>query len=157
MPVRLMMMRRQNNRSSALDTALNMLSYRAHSESELRRKLHHRGYSSEQISDTVNQLTERGYINDAALCGMLFQKYIATGKYGLSYVVRKLKQSGFTDEIIDKAIEGYDTSLELENALAMINKRFSKIQDGDVPKIIRFLVYRGFSASIIAKALTSIK
>lgn len=149
------MMRRQNNRS-ALDAALNMLSYRAHSESELRRKLCRKGFSPEQINGSVASLAERGYINDTALCGMLFQKYLATRKYGLNYIVRKLKQSGFTDDIIDKTVEGYDTSVELDSALAIINKRFPKIYDGDVPKLIRFLIYRGFSASIIARALESI-
>jgi regulatory protein len=145
------------NKRSILDTALHLLSYRAHSESELRKKLHRRGYNCEEISDTVNQLTKRGYINDAALCEQLFQQYTSAGKYGLSYIIGKLKQAGFADDILGPCINKYDKSLEMEKAAAIINKRFPPTEHRDMAKISRFLAYRGFSASVINKIVTNIK
>ena len=54
--------RRTQPAASALDCGLGLLSRRAHSRVELRRKLGRRGYDDEETEEALNRLIKLGYL-----------------------------------------------------------------------------------------------
>ncbi|MEK7712781.1 MAG: RecX family transcriptional regulator, partial [Nitrospirota bacterium] len=55
------------NKADAIRYAYRLLSYRDRSEKELTNKLKWKGFSEEIIQQTINHLSEKGFINDTAL------------------------------------------------------------------------------------------
>jgi len=146
-----------NHSHPAWNAALQLLARRAHSEQELRSKLHIKGYSGEIIDNTIKRLFERSYLNDAALCKMLFKKYSSCDKYSMKYIVNKLKHRGFDETTIMSVIN--DDNLdgkEYHTAIKLLDKRYNNAKLVEPQKLMRFLSARGFSFKTINKVLDTI-
>lgn len=138
--------------SDLLQTAYEILSRRAYSERELRQKLLQKGFDEDQINEVICYLSERGYLNDTALCGMLVRKYTNCGKYGKRAIMNKILQRGIPSDIVQSNIEMHNFR-ELSNAIQLIEKVFNKeSKPFDKAKTGRFLINRGFSYSTIQQA-----
>lgn len=147
----------QQNRCTAKQAALRMLSRKSYSEQEVRQRLQAQGFVEDSIDEVISLLKERGYLDDTALCAMLFAKLSTSSKYSLKIIIIKLKQRGIIDSIINDCIKDYQKLTEFETALKIVTKRYGKYDSCDQVKVSRYLTYKGFSANTITKVLEKLK
>lgn len=142
-----------NNYQDIWQLALQILGRRSHSEYELREKLHHKSYTIDEIDDVICRLLAYGYVNDAKLATILFEKYLLIGKYSFKNIIYKLKQRGLPDSIMQNVANNYNNEEELRSALKIVNNRFKSLETINNEKVYRFLATRGFGTTTIHKVL----
>ncbi|ARG99679.1 recombination regulator RecX [Legionella micdadei] len=143
--------------ASAFDCAMRLLSRREHSARELITKLAQRGYSSEEVSEAIAKCQRLGLQSDARFVETLCHTRIRQG-CGPLKISQELQAKHIDRELINNALEQ-----EQENwvtyALAVWHKKFrdqGDISFEELQKRQRFLLYRGFSADIIAKVIAEV-
>lgn len=144
----------QNNK--ALNKAVAMLTRRALSAEEVRMRLKDQGFDKLVVENCINYLLERGYLDDAALCSMLFRKFSHSGDLSKRALIFKLRRRGIEPALIQKVMdEEYDSTEEWRQALRVLNKQLGRRRalDWDQVKLLRYLATRGFSPAAAAKAV----
>jgi len=97
-----------------LDAGLRLLANRAHSRTELRRKLARRGYEEEEVAGAVARLTELGYLDDASFAsGHVRRRSSTRGPLALS---AELSARGVDKQMADAALAGFDPEAQLAAA-----------------------------------------
>lgn len=137
---------------SAFAAALHLLSYRGQSESELRKKLKDRDYTTEEIEKAILKLKHYDYIDDQKLARDVFEGYRARGVYGDSFIHQKMKLRGlFIDEHISR-------EEELRNAKKLLLQKEKIIPgfSGQYRRAAGFLSRRGFTSGTIIRALNEV-
>ena len=119
-------------RPLAMGRALNLLGYRARSESEIRERLGGYGYAGETIEAVVVRLEELGYLDDAEFARLKAREQAR--RYGPRRVSEELRKSG-VGEARSAAARRY-------------NGRGS---DAEARRVYGFLVRRGYSAEVCAQ------
>ena len=133
-----------------LETAVRLLARRDHSEQELKSKLKQSGYSSEEISPVIEQLRQKGYLNDEKIKQQLIEKLITEQRYGSRMIIGKLRLKGFS--ISSEELRKYfSREIEWETAENLISKRFDICDAETCPKIVRFLNNRGFAQEVLSR------
>lgn len=145
----------------ALNTAINYLSFRMRSESEIRTHLKKKEWEEPVIEAVLLKLNERGYIDDLEFAAAYVRTQINGGKKGPGTIKQELKQKGIEDRYIEEALNKYGDAQQLEHAIQLGNKvakqnsglseRFLK------QKIHQYLMTRGYSSNIISIALEEIE
>lgn len=143
--------RREKSPPSAQTTALRLLSLGDHSSLQLREKLSKRGFSADEIEDTIVFLREKRFLNDLRYGENLIH-YMAERKYFGAYKIRmelarKLDRE-YIDALLPDALEEYDfAALAREFAEKPQNRGKSREQmirrlkaNGYAPREIRFAV-----------------
>ncbi|MDI6744475.1 MAG: regulatory protein RecX [Thermodesulfovibrionales bacterium] len=148
------------NKRDAIRYAYRLLTYRDRSEKELADKLKLKGFSEEIIQQTIRHLSEKGFINDAALA--LSLRRIAEdarllGNRGVRIFLHRRGISGklirdiFTDDDPDEIIRA-------EKVVSRKLKTIENYSDEEIKKKIwRFLVRKGYSFDTINKILRQFK
>lgn len=136
----------------AYDRALNLISHRPRSEFELRDYLKRKDYDEEAIVQTLNRLSERGYIDDLDFA----QRWVATRRLLKSTSKRRLfqelRQKRISDDIISQVLEGDETDeKQVLRELVEKKRRQSKYQDNQ--KLMQYLARQGFNYDDIRSAL----
>ncbi len=121
--------------------ALKLLAKKDYFESEIRRKLSQKGFSEEEIEETVIYLKNQHLINDDKLLERVKEKAIEKGKSS-TYIKRKLFSKGVSIEI------SYDE--ELKSAMNLLKNKYK--WEKRFYDIVKFLKNRGFSYSVIQEA-----
>ena len=144
--------------SSALNTALRILTPRDHSKYELVQKLKQRGFSSKDIDDAISACEPFDYINDDRTATVYIRQLKRKG-YGKKRIQLELNKKGLMGAriqgILDQSVSETD---ELEGAARILKKnikRFEREKDRlkRRDKIYRFLHARGFSQGVITENL----
>lgn len=91
----------------ALKYALRLLGYRDRSAVEMRQKLAEKGFSREDVDDTLARLEEKGYVNDRKLAELLKRDAIERRHFGPHGVRRLLLKKGIPPEVIN-SVAGED-------------------------------------------------
>ena len=144
------------NKADAIRYAYRLLSYRDRSGKELTDKLKWKGFSVEAIQQTINHLSEKGFINDTALA--LYLRRIAedTRLLGNRGVRIFLHRRGISEELIKDVFTDNDPD-EIIRANKAVSKKLKTIENYSVEeikkKIWRFLVRKGYSFDTINKIL----
>ena len=89
---------------SATDRALRLLSYRAHSREELRRKLLQKGEDPEAVDTALDWCEERGFLNDEEYAAALVRKYAGKG-YEPWRIRAELRKRGIGYELAREAVD----------------------------------------------------
>ena len=137
----------------AKEKALWLISYRDHSEGELRQKLS-KDYGEEAVDKAINRLMELGLINDESFAKKyaesLSQKHLSNRQ-----IQQKLRLKGIDRELSSETVEGLDLD-EKEEIRALINKKYiRKLSDeADLRRTVAALQRRGFSYSDIRSVLS---
>ncbi|NDJ53497.1 MAG: hypothetical protein GYB68_10485 [Chloroflexi bacterium] len=138
----------------ARETALNYLSYRPRSTSEVRAKLSEKGYSEAAIETAINRLTEVGLLDDAAFARFWLDNRDRFKPRGARALRFELHQKGIPDDIINLVLEDLDES---EAAYRAAHGRMARYAQADQQtfnkKLGDFLARRGFSYDIIRDVL----
>ncbi len=93
-----------------LNTAVQYLSYRPRSESELRERLHQRGFDEESIEVVITKLKEQGLVNDAAFAQFWRDNRESFSPRSQWLAKLELKRKGVAGDIIDQVVDAIDDS-----------------------------------------------
>ncbi len=137
----------------AYNQSLNLLSRRPRSRWELEDYLKRKGYDPALSEDTLNKLSELGYVDDSA-----FAKAWVANRRLLKTTSRRrlqleLRQKHVPVEIIDKALtEDEGETDEKEILKALVEKKRDRYPDRI--KFTRYLLGQGFNYGDIKEALS---
>ena len=118
-----------------INSALRLLKFRARSENEIRTKLKQKGYTQEEIEETIAFLKEKGFLDDETFAYLFAYDAMTLKKYGPFRIKWELRKLGVDEYIIEDAISKVLNEVDIEE----IKKELTK---GLEPKKARELLYR---------------
>lgn len=147
-----------DNTKYAFDSAVNLLSYKMRTKSELREKLLSKKIDEDAIEDALLKLEGYGYVNDSTYAKEFVASSVASGRYGSKVVEHKLKQKGIPDDIIETAVAEYTEDNERDIAARQLISLQRKYSGADKrknrQKMYSTLLRRGFSYDVINSVLS---
>lgn len=141
----------------AVAAAVRLLKFRSYSQQELWQKLIKQGYAEEPVQQAIDYVTERGYLNDAALCDMLVTRYTDSKKYSAKEIYIRLRRRGLPAALVNDRLTDQDAEAEYQAALQTAMKVLNSKGTQDTPKIIRRLASKGYKAATIRKVLDRLR
>ncbi len=150
------------NGKRGMTVALDLLSRRDRSESELRRRLLTKEISQEEIDTVVIRLRELNYLDDRSLAQRLAASAVASGRgYGIRLALdlgRKGIPRRIADEVLAEITDRHD---ELELVRELLAKKFPRYDPAladnrEKMRIMNFLLRRGFSRSAVFDAMKNL-
>lgn len=147
----------------ARESALNLLSFRARTATELRRRLREKGFADEVVERAVAELVEKGLVDDSAFAETFVRDRVRLRPKGPRRLVQELRAKGVdvdtAEEAIEEVMRGEETS-ELELARAAV-ARWARRPGEDAQKARRrlygFLVRRGFGGETVRQLLEEVE
>ncbi|MDX1494180.1 MAG: regulatory protein RecX [Longimicrobiales bacterium] len=85
--------------------ALNLLSYRARTRSELARRLRQKGFRPARIDPCLDRLQEKGLIDDEAVAASFIRDRLRHRPRGKAALSSELRAKGVAREVADRAIQ----------------------------------------------------
>jgi regulatory protein len=147
----------QDARERALQQALLFLSYRARSESEIRRNLRKHEIPETVIDQTIERLRQNGLANDNQFASAWVENRNTFRPRSRRMMALELRQKGLDDEAIQSAIKNVDDEASAYEAARRRAGRLKGLEWKDFrKKLSEFLARRGFSYSVIAPVVTRI-
>lgn len=132
---------------SVLGVALQKLSRRSYLCEEMREILEEKEFSSEEITSTLGQLQEMGYLNDREWVESAIRREIRA-QHGPGFIRQKLRFKGAPMDLVEECLPlVYPEELQLEIIQALKIKLKSK----EKQKLIASIARRGFQLSEILK------
>ncbi len=146
-----------NDFSRARSAALRLLSARSRSVAEMRERLGKK-FASEAVEQTVALLTAEGLLNDAAFAQQWRQSRERRKPRSSRMIEHELKQLGIADDIIDGALEDYDS---LDAAYRSVSKYAGRQADNDRTtfdrRVSAFLGRRAFDPGVTRQTLQRLR
>ena len=139
------------------EAAVRLLKIRTYSQQELEQKLLKQGFDEVAVSEAIEYVTKRGYLNDAALCDMLVERYTESNKYSFKETYLRLRRRGLPTTMINEKLTDWDSNLEYQAAIKIAMKILHSKENPDLHKIIRRLSAKGFKAATVSKVLAHLK
>ncbi|MDD5431971.1 MAG: regulatory protein RecX [Candidatus Omnitrophica bacterium] len=142
----------------AKEYAFLLLKFRLRSENELRDRLRRKQFDSNVISQVVDFLKEKEFIDDEKFSKAWIKSRI-NRKLGLRRICSELKLKGISKKIIDSQVKKVASDYsESEVVKSIVEERLSKLKGID-PQVVKrriygYLLRRGFSPEIIYEALS---
>ncbi|MGH7763086.1 MAG: regulatory protein RecX [Candidatus Dormibacteraceae bacterium] len=138
----------------ALDAGLRLLGRRAHSRSELRRKLGRRGYVEAEVDAAVARLDELGYLDDRTFAeGHVRRRQSGLGPRALS---AELSARGVDRRVAASALAGFDAETQLASATVLAKRLYGRKADTGFREMLESvgpkLLRRGFSPGVARAA-----
>ena len=143
-----------DTKSGAYAHALRLLSVRARSAADVRRRLHKKDYPQEQIEAAIARCQELNYINDPHTAHERTRALMREGKVG-PRVRQQLNKEGFAEIDIETAIEACMREFDEREILAHVFARRFDIRNTDLHdprqrrRAVGYLQRRGFSLNKI--------
>ncbi len=159
---------------SPLEYLAFLLSRKAYSICEVRKKMRMKEYASCEIEEAVSSFIRHGFLNDRLFASSLVRTLSSSG-YGKRRILAKLREKGVAPEIIKETLEEHENREELlfpgescneegfsdpESAAAekALKGKWRTLQnEPDVrkrkEKALRFLAGRGFEAGVCYKVV----
>ena len=137
----------------ALDLAYRYLGHRDRTVAEVRRHLAAKGVEDPVIDDTIAELQEQGYLDDARFAQRFAEDRRTLDSWGAERIERKLLSLGVDREIIAGVVGERDG--EMEAALEILARRFP--QPPQTPRerdrALGVLVRKGYELELAYDAL----
>jgi regulatory protein len=147
----------EDARERAFQQAMLFLSYRARSESEIRKNLRKHEIPETVIEQTLERLRQDGLANDSQFASAWVENRNAFRPRSRRMMAMELKQKGIDQEAIQSAIETVDDEAAAYEAAQKKAARFQSLEWNDFRrKLSEFLARRGFSYSTISPVVTRI-
>ncbi|HWR40424.1 MAG TPA: regulatory protein RecX [Patescibacteria group bacterium] len=149
-----MISRKDPPHASIKAAAVRLLSRRSLSTAEIRMRLREQGYDEADTEQCILDFTRRGYLDDAALCATLVDKYSRQGKYSRQETSQKLYQRKLPAQLIKEALMSWSVDDEWQQGLTLLQKRFGgKKKTAELPQLLRYLASRGYAAASVRRAV----
>ncbi|HUM02687.1 MAG TPA: regulatory protein RecX [Thermoanaerobaculia bacterium] len=141
----------------ARDAALALLARRSHTRLELSRKLSRKGFPSGEIAPVLEDLTERGYLDDARTAAALAAAQAGRGR-GRARIASELSARGVAPPERERALAGLDPAAERQALRRALERKARALPAGLTPgarskKLFDHLVRRGFAPTAVLEAL----
>lgn len=141
--------------SNAIDKAVNLLSYRPRSTTEIRRRLAKKDYSEHAIAVAIDRLERMGYLDDRAFARFWIEnrnRHKPRGERALRY---ELRRKGISDRIIRELLDELvdEPSGAYEAAQSRVRRMRGSTEYEFKRKVGGFLQRRGFSYDAANRAL----
>ena len=139
------------------DAAMLYLCRREHSAYELAEKLTKKGYDSQEIANEIAECQRLDLQSDRRFAESLTRLRIRQG-YGPLKIHQELRAKQVDAEIIEEMLSEEESSW-LSHALAVWIKKYKNTEADsfyELQKRQRFLLYRGFSTSVIAEVVKEV-
>ena len=143
----------------AYTTALNLLSARELSESQLRTRLKRRKLDADDIDAAVSRLKADRTLNDRRVAGAIARMESSIKHRGRARVIQKIRQAGIDSDTADDAVrevfQDVDEAELLDHAFErkMRGKTVKDLDDKGRARIVRALVGQGFSFDAVLRRL----
>jgi regulatory protein len=133
----------------ALDLSYRYLGHRDRTVLEVRRHLESKRVEPDTIEQTVAELLEQGYLDDARFAHRFTEDRRTLDEWGNERIERKLTAFGVAADLITAALHADDdgeTPSQFEAALATLSRRFRTPPetDRDRDRALGFLVRKGY-------------
>ena len=139
----------------ALDLSYRYLGYRDRTVLEVRRHLEAKRVEPHTIEQTVTELLDQGYLDDARFARRFTEDRRTLDHWGNERIERKLLSSGVEPSLITAALHSPDsmtgeTHSEFDAALATLTRRFATPPetDRDRERALGFLVRKGYDLDL---------
>ncbi len=148
-------LREQSDYFSAKNKALDYLSYREHSEKELRDKLLRR-FDEHTSAQAIGRLKELGLVDDAAFAKKYAQELIERRRLSKRAAAAKLYEKGIPKELSNEALAAYEDD-ERSAIRAVVERKYrAKLRDADKRKnVFAALARLGFKTADIREVLSA--
>ena len=147
----------EDTRERALQQALLFLSYRARSESEIRKNLLKHEIPEAVIEETLERLRRDGLANDGQFARAWVENRSTFRPRSRRLMALELRQKGLDDEAAKSALEDVNDEALAYEAAQKRAPRFKGLEWSEFrTKLSGFLARRGFSYSVIAPAVIRI-
>jgi regulatory protein len=147
----------EDARERAFQQALLFLSYRARSESEIRKNLRKHEIPEPVIEQTIERLRRNGLANDKGFASAWVENRTTFRPRSRRLMAMELRQKGIDDEAIQSAVENVDDEASAYEAAQKRAARLKGLEWNDFRrKLSDFLARRGFSYSVVAPVVTRI-
>lgn len=144
-------------RERAYQQAMLFLSYRARSESEIRRNLRKHEIPESVIEETLERLRQDGLANDREFASAWVENRTTFRPRSRRMMALELKQKGLDEEAIQSAMENVDDEASAYEAAQKRAARFKGLEWNDFrKKLSEFLARRGYAYSVIAPVVTRV-
>jgi regulatory protein len=139
------------------NAALALLARRSHTRRELSQKLSRRGFSPPEISAVVEDLTSRGYLDDAGTAAAAAARQAGKGR-GRARIASELTRRGVSPADRDRALAALDPAAERQALRRALDRKARTLPAGLTPgarskKLFDHLVRRGFAPAAVLEAL----
>lgn len=140
----------------AKEKALWLISYRDHSEGELRQKLL-KDYGEEAVDKAIERLMELGLINDESFAKK-YAESLSHKHLSQRQIQQKLRLKGIDKELSSETVEDLNLD-EKEEIRALIEKKYIRklSDDADLRRTIAALQRRGFGYSDIKAVINEFR
>ena len=147
----------EDARERALQQALLFLSYRARSESEIRKNLQKHEIPESVIEETLERLRRDGLANDDQFARAWVENRSTFRPRSRRMMALELRQKGLDDESTKSALEDVDDKALAYEAAQKRAPRFKGLEWSEFrTKLSGFLARRGFSYPVISTVITRI-
>lgn len=137
--------------------ALDFLSARPRSESELRTALAKKNVAPELINEVCARFTEAGLLDDAAFASTLVTSRSEFSRRGKYRIRQELREKGISDDIADEALASVSDDDELEAARSVAQKKARSLAGLEAHvaerRLAGTLARRGFSPSVVMQVV----
>ena len=143
----------------AYEKAIELLSYREHSSSELRTKLLQKSFSRSVIDAVIENMISKGYVDDERFGDLYFRELMRQGKYGPLMIRKKMLEKGVKKEIIDQKIMTVSQDEWEQCASKLLNKKMPNIKNkGESQReiMLRYLMNKGFEYGCIESLIKTV-
>ncbi len=129
----------------AREQALRFLRLRDHSSAELARKLRQKGIDAALIAPLLEELTQKGYLNEARVAQALLERLQARG-YGPMRIKAEMQKRGTPRELLDRLLQSAPPpdAAKIEALLAS-KRRGSLREPKERARLLAMLAIKGFS------------
>ena len=147
------------NRGNAYRAAVRILTKRAKSSGELRRKLREYKYESDAIEWAIDRLLELSVLDDEAYAAMVVRSQLIRKPAGRRLLSGKLRDKGIEQGIIDRVLdEALNDRDPVEDARKLAQQAARSISDRHEPevrirRITGRLARRGFDFDVIRRVV----
>lgn len=143
----------------AYQSALNYLSYALRSEKEVKDDLIEKEYE-DHVESVIEKLKAQRLINDLEYAKSYVRTAANINRKGPRVISQELRKRGIDESKIEDALFEYPDNQQIENAEALIQKKWKKSsktsQRDKIQKVKAYLMQKGYSNDIIQEALNEV-
>jgi regulatory protein len=144
----------------AFTDALNYLSYRMRSESEVRLYLKKKDIEEPIIKEAIHKLYSFSYLDDLEFAKAYVRTHVNGGNKGPITLKLELKEKGIQDKLLEQALKEYPFEIQVEHAKMLAGKSIKKEKNISEralrQKVEQMLTRKGYPRDVIFDALEDV-
>ena len=144
----------------AYQYALNLLSRKSYTTAQVYKKLEAREYETAIVQEVLKRLVDVGLLNDEQYTISYINHQAIMGKKGPNKIKQELLQKGIAERLINQYLNVYEEEEQVEHAIKIANQLVRTNRKYGphfiTQKVSQHLMTKGFSRSVIEKAVNSI-